>query len=189
MTSPTSPVTFAPLGDAIGQELLWQNTKVFKRNYELRLGETLYATLVWQRSWRGVAELTTANGRWTFQRRGFWRPRIVVTDSASGAESATFARKWSGGALIFDPGRVYTFRRQGAFNPEWRWLTPQGATAMGLRARGFGGKARVVVEPSGADAPVASILAGLGWYLLILMNDEAVAASTAATTAATTAAV
>lgn len=185
MTSPASPISLAPLRDAIGQELLWQKTKMFKRNYELRLGAVIFATLVWQRSWRSAADLTTFEGRWTIQRKGVWRPKIIVTDVASGAEVAVYARKWTGGGTItFDPEHVYSFKRRGVFNAEWQWLTPQEAPVMRLKARGFGGSARVIVGPTGVGATEASILAALGWYLLIQMADEA--ATTAATTAVAT---
>ncbi len=172
------------LQDVIGQELTWEQPALFKRIYELRMSETVFATLTWQRGWRSVADLKTPYQQWTIQRQGFWRPRIIVSDNA-GTVIARLTHRWSSGTLTFANGAAYTIKRQGFWNGEWFWLTPQETPALRIKPRWGGSRrARVVVEPTGAALPELPILAGVGWYLLIQMADEAVAAS-AATTAAT----
>ena len=175
--------------DVIGQELTWQQTKLFKRIYELRWGDNVLATLNWPSAWRSAATLATPEAIWTFQRQGVWRPRIIVLDS-TGAEIATFTRKWTGGTLAFaNGGAIYTFKREGFWNPERIWMTERDMPVLRIKARYGGARAaRVVIEPGGASLPELPLLAGAGWYLLVQMADEAASAS-AATTAATAATV
>ncbi|MEO7002749.1 MAG: hypothetical protein ABI068_13130 [Ktedonobacterales bacterium] len=175
------------LRNAVGAELVWQQTKLLKRMYELQSGDVLYATMNWQSSWRSVAEVTAIDGHWTIRRSGFWRQRMVVTDNATGAEIATFTPKWSGngGTVSFSAERLFTLNRNSMWKGEWTWVTPQETPVLRIK-NGWGSsrRARLIVEPEGANIPETSILATLGWYILIAAADE-----TAAVTAASVAAV
>jgi hypothetical protein len=69
------------IGEAAGQELHWGRGSVRGREYELRVGEEILATLGWQRGSLAIAR--AADGCWSFKRAGFCHPRVTVRVAGS----------------------------------------------------------------------------------------------------------
>ncbi len=170
-----------------GRELRWELSRSAKRTYELRADAEVVATLYQPSRWRATRLGIAADGQWTFARVGMFRPRIVIADASSGAEVARLARSsWSGKASLALPdGSQYQWRSGSAWGSKWAWLDASGQPLLRFRQFGaFRPQCAVTVEPSAAASQHLALLAMLGWYLIMQMNEES-AATTAAVIAAT----
>ena len=56
-------------------DLTWTQPKALKQAFELRAGEDVVGTLEFRNSFGSFATGESADGRWTFKRQGFFRPR------------------------------------------------------------------------------------------------------------------
>ena len=93
---------------ATGQELSWHQPKGLRRHFELRIGDEVLATLRWETNFGSLATAETAEGRWTFKRVGFWRPKVTVRAAGSDADLAVFEPRWTGsGTLTLASGHSY----------------------------------------------------------------------------------
>jgi hypothetical protein len=171
-----------PLQNYVGQELMWTPLSVSGREHKLRAGDTVLARLVRPSLWRERRIGTAANGSWAFARAGFWRTRVVVTDQQSGAEVASLARSgWSGkGTLALPDGRQYRWRNGNLWGSKWAWLDGADQPLMRFKQSGaFKVRCAVIIEPPAAGDPHLTLLAMLGWYLMLLTQADAAAASSA----------
>jgi hypothetical protein len=177
------------LHTAIGRELTWQQPRLLEREYELRAGDELLATLRWVRRLGTLALAETARERWTFKRAGFWRPRVTVRAEGTDADLATFEANWSGGGtLATGDGQHYQWRAANFWHTKWHWTDAAGTPLVQFSSSQIlKQSARVEVTQAGADVPDLALLATLGWYLLILLVDDgnATAGASVATTATT----
>src|SRR3982074_1250153 len=86
------------ISEMAGQELVWAQPSVMKQAFELRAGDEVVATLVFQRS--SLARAETARKSWTFRREGFWHPRVTVRPADSDQNEALFRPSWTGGGSL-----------------------------------------------------------------------------------------
>ena len=98
-----------PISATNGGPLRWNRLRWFKGDFELRAGNDSVGTLSFRSMWSYLATATSADGAWTFQRTGFWRPEIMVRVSGSDADIAVFRyNTWeNGGWLEFRDGRRF----------------------------------------------------------------------------------
>lgn len=163
-------------------ELMWTPLRASGREYELRAGDAVLATLVQPSAWRERRIGAALDGSWSFACAGVWRPRVVVTDTQSGAEVARIARSgWSGKAdLDLPDGHRYQWRSGGAWGSKWAWLDDAGQPLMRFSQSGaFKVRCAVTIAPKAAGDPHLILLAMLGWYLMLLTQSDAVAATVA----------
>ena len=170
-----------------GQDLKWVQRSARKPAYELRSGEEVIGSLVWQRSSLAVGEM--ADRRWTIKREGFWHPRVTVRLADSELNTAVFHPSWSGGGIVeLTSGRVLRFHAANLWRSKWEWQETEAEALVRFKSRrGFSKSgADVEITPAAAGFPELSLLAMLGWYLLVLRDrDSAASGSTAAVVAAT----
>lgn len=176
-----------PLANFLGRELIWTSSQAQKRTYELHADTEVVATLYQPSGWRSNRLGSAADGRWTFARVGVFRQRVVICDADSGAEIASLPRTGRAGnaSLALPDGSQYQWRSGSVWGSKWVWLDASEQPL--LRFRQFGAlrlQCAVAVEPSAATNQHLSLLAMLGWYLMMLMNEDT--AATAATIVATT---
>jgi len=174
------------LREAIGTELQWVQPHAFKREFELRSGESTIATLAFRSAFGSLATAQTDEGSWTFKRVGFWRSHVTVREAGRETDLAVFRNNtWSaGGALEFANGRV--FRANSNF-----WQTAYQFTNANdeplvrfTRVAGmFHFSCEVRVEPAGARLAELPWLISLGLYLIVKMRDDAAGAGAAAAAA------
>ncbi len=168
------------LGDLIGHELKWVQPRRLNRRFELRAGDEVLATLSWQKKWGSLAVAETAGGQWTLKRSGFLRPRVTVRPAGSEADLALFAAGWWGdGVLEVVGGSRFFWKPTNFWRSEWVWSSSDGIPLLRIKA-----KARLVrmqgrlnVEPTAGSVPELMLLAVVGWYLLVLMSEEAASAA------------
>jgi hypothetical protein len=170
-----------PINTVAGQELIWTRVSKSPLVYELRAGDITVAALRWQHG--SLAEAETADGQWTFKRAGFWHPRVTVRVPGSDADVALFAANWhGGGSLHLAAERQFAWSAANFWHSQWAWKDAAGLPLMTFTSkRGTApaeGQAEVAL--AALDLPELSLLAPLGWYLLLLQARDDQAATVAA---------
>ena len=91
------------------RQLSWTQPNAFKRNYELRAGDDVAATLDFKSSFGSFATGRSGDGCWTFKRVGFWQTRATIRECERGTEIGSFKNNtWKGGGTLELPdGRRY----------------------------------------------------------------------------------
>ena len=175
-----------PLVTYAGQDVTWTPSSTAKRTYELRAGDDVLATLTQPRWWRQDRVGAAADGQWTFARAGVFRSRLVINDATSGVEAASFTSSgWTGkGALTLPGGSRYQWSSGNVWGSKRVWLDETGQPLLRFRQSGvLRWQCAVTIEPHAATERHLTLLAMLGWCLMLLSNDDA--ATVAATVAAT----
>jgi hypothetical protein len=157
------------------QEWKWVQPRIARREYELRAGGKRLAVLRDVKMFGSLAEADTGDGRWTLKRQGFLRPRVTVRRAGSEDEFATLVFNWLGdGALHMADGRVFGWKCR-FWSRQYCLTTEQGEELVEFKPT-FAfvkGGAKVTIHPSAADISGLSLLAVIGWYVMLLGFDEA----------------
>jgi hypothetical protein len=132
------------------------------------------ATLEWEGGLSSPANGVTADGRWSLQRVGFVRPRVLAR-TAEGQEVASYQPSWSGsGELSLPDGRRFRMAPANVWASEWRLTDAEDRVL--LRFRPDSGLVRTTahmeMDASLASSPEASIMVLLAWGVLVLMEDD-----------------
>ena len=159
-----------------GRVLTWTQPAALRREFVLRDGEDEVATLHFRSALGSFATAETGDGSWTFKRVGFWAPRATVCVAGSDTEIASFKNNtWTGGGtLTMADGR--SLRANTNF-----WMSTfefvSEAEEPLVRFRKVGGlfhlSSNVEVLPPSVAFRELPWLVVLGWYLTILMRDDA----------------
>jgi hypothetical protein len=161
--------------------LRWTQPSTFKREYELRAGDEILATLRWQKPFGSLALAESADGTWTFKRSGFFSPKVTVRVLGSETEVAVFKPGWTGteGMLRFSDGRSYQWLKPSFWISEWALANDGGEPLIHFNPEFalFKQAAAVKIEPGAVPIPDLSFLTVLGWYLLILLSEDSGAAA------------
>jgi hypothetical protein len=152
--------------EAAAQNLTW---KLTKDTYELRSGADLVASLRWQKGSLFLGE--AAEGRWTFKRTGFLRPKVTVRPENSSTDLATLGFSGSGGRLEFPDGRTYLWT---ASRAEWSLKNGGGEHLVRMKSMGTRGNlsGEVVLAPGALGLSDLSFLILLSWYVLVLQSKD-----------------
>jgi hypothetical protein len=149
------------------------------RRYELRAGNAVVATLCWETAWGSLATGETAEGRWTLKRVGFVRPRVTVRAAGSETQAAMVTLDWAGnGDVQLADGHEFRWARMGFWHSEWAFTGTGGQPLLVFKPRFvmMRSEAEITVEAQALSLPELSLLALLGWYLMVLINEETAAA-------------
>jgi hypothetical protein len=165
--------------------LVWVKPKWTRRQFALRSGDTVLATLAWTRGSSALAQWGASQYR--FNRQGWLRPRVLVRDASADDTSeplATFTQR--GGALTFPDGRIYVWKKPKRLTNERIWANVAGTELVRFRAVRRS-TVTVTTPPESAQQLELPVLILLGQYLLVLaaQDEEAVAATMAAVIAST----
>jgi hypothetical protein len=167
----------------IGLPLQWGRTSLFKAEYELKSGEALIAGLRFRSVWGTLATAASAEGCWTFKRVGFWHTRVTIRPCDSEDQIATFQNNtWSeGGTLVFPDGRRYPANTN-FWQTQYEFKTEGGAPLIHYRNRGiFNASAEVTILPEAQEVPELPWMVTLGWYLILMMQNDSATVAAAAT--------
>jgi hypothetical protein len=171
-----------PISETVGEELLWVQPAARRREYELRAGDDVVATLRFQRG--SLADAEAEGEHWTFKRQGFWQPRVTVRVPGSDADVAIFRPHWAGGGTLeFASGRTTRLSSANFWQSEWVWQEKDQPLILFKGRHGIV-KARGAVEihSGSAGLPDTPLLVLLGWYLILLHADDSSAAAAVAAT-------
>lgn len=172
-------IDFKPIAGVTGP-LYWEQPKAARRGYILRAGRDTVGVMKFRSALGSMAEVKTSTGEWTFKRMGFFRTRVVVRGRDRREDLAVYAPRWTGTAgEIRVPGfPAYKWLEEGAFSSTVELRDPEGLmlryssdsdhkTGGVLRT-----EARVDIEPRAMKDTNLPMLLMLGWYLLILHNED-----------------
>jgi hypothetical protein len=172
--------------ELVGRELKWIQPRATARDFELKDGEETVAMLEFRSTFGSLAAATTAEGRWSFKRVGFWTPHVTIRPADTETEIALFRnRTWSaGGTLVLpnaEPIRANTNFWQTAFD----FIDERDQPLVRYRKVGgmFHLSSLVEITPQGAGLELLPWLVPFGWYLAIKMRDDASGAAAAAAAA------
>ena len=161
------------LVDYAGKELVWIRAKDKKYRYELRHGATTLGALEFGKT--GVVG-EAGDQRWSFDKEGFFRPRLLVRREGTASPIATLEVGIMGsGRLSFSEGPGYRWSQGGLLSNAWGFDDEAKQTAVsfklssGLLTTG----ATVVIGDKLAVPEHAPLLALLGWYVLVLYAEDA----------------
>jgi len=163
-------------GFPAGSPLVWTQPKAMRRAYELKNGDEPIGHLRFEKSCGSLATAELGSQSWTFKREGFLNPRVTVRTANSEANLAVFHPNWAGGGLVeFADGRHVRWRSGNFWGSEWSFLG-EGDRPL-LRFKQHGGlikiSAQLEIAPGSAGAEELSVLAALGWYLMLLTAQDA----------------
>ena len=157
--------------------LQWVRPSLWRREWELRAGGELVATMRCRGAFRQVGIVESADRAWTFERVGWFRNDVVVR--AGEREIATFRSRAFGhaGELIFASGQRFEM----GIN---FWMSRLEVRAGGgepivvHRRHGFTGRTvDVEVAPSARTLPELIVLVTFGWFLFAMLEQDASAAA------------
>jgi hypothetical protein len=161
------------LVDFAGKELAWIRVKDKKNRYELRHDATVIGSLVWDKS--GV-EGELSGKRWSFNKEGFFRPRLLVREHGAPSPIAALEVGIMGsGQLSFSTGPSYRWTQRGLLSNSWAFDDDARQTVVsfklssGLLTTG----ATVTLGEKLAEHEHAPLLVLLGWYVLVLYAEDA----------------
>lgn len=157
----------------IGQELMWVQPDSLKHEYELCTADDLVATLRWVKTGGSLANAESANGKWTFKRAGFLKPRVLVRRAGSVSDIATFEASPNGnGFLDFSHGERFRWADTNLWRTEWKWSSLDGTHLVGFKLQSDPAavRASVDVQPGMAADLELPLLTLLGWYLIVLCS-------------------
>jgi hypothetical protein len=160
------------MNECIDLELQWIHTNKLKGEYELRVGDEVFARFHLKRTHGSQIVAETANGNWIIKWKGIGQS-ITILDLDSQSEPATIKRSMSGqSTLLTLDGREYRWRCTSFWRDVWTWLNNEDTPLLHL-IRG----SRVQLEPAAHDLPDLALLATIGWYLHKQQEEEATVAA------------
>ena len=156
--------------------LAWSRPSLFRREFELRSGETLVATLRIRGAFRAVGLVESAAGTWVFARSGFLQRRATIREG--GRDVAAFSStSWSGhaGEIAFASGRRFEL----AVNL-WATRVEVRSEVRGplvvMHKRGWCGRNADVEIAPGPTLPELPVLVTYAWFHLVTLEEDAAAA-------------
>jgi hypothetical protein len=162
-----------------GRPLEWTQPNALRRRFELRAGGEVVATLRWEKTFGSSAVAESADGEWVFRYTGIFRSRISVRPAGSESEVAVLKPGWKGEGTLQGPGgRSYRWSCASFWRSEWLFANAAGEPLVRIKpgSATFRQSAEVRVEPRAVSLPDLPLLAVLGFYLIVLMSDDANAA-------------
>lgn len=175
----------------MGKQPYWLQPKTGGRTYELRDDNHLYGSLVFRSSFGSLATADFSGGRYTFKRVGFFNPQVTVRREGEEIDLAVYRPNWTGaqGLLEID-GKTLGWRPANFWATRYAWY--QGKDMLLVYQQGgeqkrfsdlFKTQSQVTFFDLAWRLGSLPILTLLGWYLVILYEQDsaAVVAATAAT--------
>lgn len=159
------------------QGLKWVQTSGWKQSYELRdANDNVIATLRRPSMWSSRAEVDAPGNRWIFERKGWFRQRVIIRSVGTGEEPASYIYHSTKGRLQYPDGHVFLWKQGNFWGTKWMWTTEDGEPLIGFQTKGFlkmGSEIELNSDLASEKAP--SLLIFLGWYLYTLYSEDSAA--------------
>jgi hypothetical protein len=172
--------------------LEWRESRIARRQDELRYGDQVLAMLHWENAFSTFATGTAKAGSWTFE-----RPRLLSRDvevriagTDGGAPFGIFSPGWTDeGTLCLSDGRRYHWQCEDFWQTEWVFTSAAGEPLVRFvdTSRLLEQTTAVGIVRSELSEADRALLVLLGHYLMVLhaLDSAAIAASVACTAAIT----
>jgi hypothetical protein len=167
------------INDVNTSALSWKQPNAFRRAFELCWHDDVLATMEWEKPSGSLAVVRSAEGRWTLKRSGFLSPKVTARVAGTDKEAASFRPNWRGeGVLELDESRRFYWVQN---DPYWgsRWafrdelhrpiltVTLNDGLHNILKYEAF-----VDIDDAVARMPGLSLMAAMGWYVMVLSSGE-----------------
>ena len=178
-----------PLTTHRDEKLSWVQPRTFERQFELRAAGSLFGTLRFEKALGTLATASTATGIWTLKRSGFLNPRVTVREAGREDDIAVFwPRLWGGGWLDYPTGKRFQWRSMNFWGSSWGFTGMQGEPVFTMKPGSQEAKladllktqALVDIDAHAYDVTELPLLLVLGWYLMIMQQEESTAGAVAA---------
>ena len=171
-----------PFRDAFLLDPQWVQPKMMKSQYELRAVDCVFATLEFPKFGGSLAIARTTESSWSFKRAGFFQVRITVRREGDETDQAIYKPRWTGieGTLELFDGTNYVWKSANFWSTHYLWQDTQGNPLVTFKEGAgdtklpdlFKCQARVEVQPQARMISNLSLLVPLGFYLLILKQQD-----------------
>jgi hypothetical protein len=166
--------------------LMWKQMGFGVREFELRSNETLLGRLYWPKllSDRAVAE--SGDGKWIFDRVGFFRQEAIATEATTGLEVASFTFGWLGdGELTLANGHRYQLYGTGFLSNDWVLADENNEALITMREgrSWFKYDAELELQVGAVKMPELPLMLFMSWYLVYMRLQDSAAAAAAASAA------
>jgi hypothetical protein len=166
------------LADVISGHLRWAQPRVFDREWELRHGDEAVATLTFRSAFGSFATARSADGAWTFKRVGFWQSRATVRAEGAADDLAVFEHDtWSGGGTLTLAGGRPIRVTTNFWQSKIEFLAQDDDVLFRYSTEGFlRQESQLEVMPSLQRMREMPWLILFGWYLVVMMHQDAAGA-------------
>ena len=170
------------IAELIGRELKWTQPNALRMQYELLAGDEIAATLRFRSMFGSLAAGESVDGCWTFKRVGFFQTRVTIRACNGDNEIAVFRNNtWSGGGTLELPDGQTLLATTNLWHTKLEFKTESGETLLQFKRGGLiHMSATVEIQPPAFKLEELPWVIMLGWYLIVMMNMDAAAASGAA---------
>ncbi|MBN1248121.1 MAG: hypothetical protein JXC32_10720 [Anaerolineae bacterium] len=182
-----------PLVHYLSHPLCWVQPRTLSREFELRNEAGTLATLTFETALGSLATARTSSGEWSLKRMGFFKPVVTVREAGEEANVAVYRPRWTGAEGDLElGGHQYRFKTSNFWATQFeirdsadRLLISYHA---GVKKHTFGDlfktQAEVSVVQHGADPNELALLIIIGWYIIVLHNEDSSAVAVAGAAAA-----
>ncbi|MBK8479389.1 MAG: hypothetical protein IPL39_24840 [Opitutaceae bacterium] len=164
--------------DLAGRNALWRQPSQLRQEYELVVGDEIVATLRWRKNVGSAAVARSPDGTWSFKAAGFLNPRVTIRLPNSDYDFAVFRPGNTGaGYLEAMAEQRYQWRCVNFWQNAWAFFDSEGDRLVTIRPDTAAAKVGgiVTVELKASAHQEIGYLVILGWYLLVLMAEDAAA--------------
>ncbi len=164
--------------DLAGRTVLWRQPSQLRQEYELVLGDEIVATLRWRKNVGSAAVGRSPDGTWSFKAAGFLNPRVTIRLPSSDYDFAVFRPCNTGtGVLEAMAEQRFQWRCVSFWQNTWAFFDNEGDRLLTIRPDTASAKIGgiVTIESNASSHQEIGYLVILGWYLLVLMAEDATA--------------
>jgi hypothetical protein len=165
-----------PIRGTTPEPLLWVQPRLTRREFELRAGSDVVATLAWRGllGWSATAE--TAEGRYRLRLRNPFSGVVVVHPGDSDSETAVWRPRFLGaGTVRFAGGRTFRLHPANFWKRSGFVEDETGVILFRLRLARFRWvrlEASVELEPGSERVAELPVLLILAWYARLLARSR-----------------
>lgn len=159
------------------QEIIISKTRGKKRHYTIDLGASGTATIQYQSTFCKNAVGFINDNEWKFIRKGFWKKELEIKPEQSPFSKTLIKFGWGNKMTLRAPdNNQYHFKCMGFWRKRWIWSDAAGRQLMEIKSNGFSRSRRGIVTPLQPWSPTLSWLLLVGWFQLVLWEEQAAAA-------------
>lgn len=176
------PVLIKSIRALAGRTAVWRQPSQLRQDYELVADGEIVANLRWKKNGGTTAVGRSPDGVWSLKASGYLNPRVTLRLPNSDYDFATFRPRAAGEGLLLALGdRRFEWRCTNAWQQAWAFYDHDDQRLFQIRPEGVHPRVSALVEfdPAAADHNEVGYLIVLGWYLLVLMADDAAASQPA----------
>lgn len=146
-----------------------------KRIYELSAEKKVLASLIWMKDIGTLAEGSSADGKWTFKRTGFFKPSITVRKLNDEQNYATLRFNWTNESeLLLPNGKKYFWKNLNLWRGEWGFVSEKNnivlQTVPNYNKRGADGF--VYYNHKSIPKEDLYLLILISWYIIVSYSEE-----------------